>query len=353
MAKLATIGFDDDGNVIVTHTDLSPPPQSAMSTSTTTVPPPSPKKRVPSSPHKPYTSNNFYDLTKSSPDISPFSSPEITRGSDSSTDVRVLKERDRENIIPRPFAKTIDPPKKHGNDQPQGFRKGTVQVGIRLMIASQFIDPGAILPANSALWKSSKVNVRKPSYKLDSSRVPSHSSSVDRKHSSNISQPSDRQSLVQQGSHLSQPPTVFNNGSRLPASMTRINATTFDIPSNAPRPPPYIPPSSSFIHPDTVFSSHHNESPTMTAEKEQEALKNFFEAALEPEKDEEDSTKEKDDENDDEAGKVDGLYVTLMKHQISGLEFLCNHETTLDKKGKGKYGGILADDVPSHTHDAY
>lgn len=91
----------------------------------------------------------------------------------------------------------------------------------------------------------------------------------------------------------------------------------------------------------------------MTAEKEQEALKNFFEAALEPEKDEEDSTKEKDDENDDEAGKVDGLYVTLMKHQISGLEFLCNHETTLDKKGKGKYGGILADDVPSHTHDAY
>jgi hypothetical protein len=126
MAKLATIGFDDDGKAIVTHTDLSPPPQSAMSA--TTVPPPSPKKRVPSSPHKPYTSNNFYDLTKSSPDISPFSSPEMTRGSESSTDVRVLKERDRENIIPGPFAKTMDPPKTHGNDQPQGIRKGTTHV---------------------------------------------------------------------------------------------------------------------------------------------------------------------------------------------------------------------------------
>jgi hypothetical protein len=82
----------------------------------------------------------------------------------------------------------------------------------------------------------------------------------------------------------------------------------------------------------------------MTADKEQEALKNFFEAALEPEKDE-DSTKETED--DDNAGKVDGLYVTLMKHQISGLEFLCTHETSLDKKGHGKYGGILADDVPT------
>jgi len=86
----------------------------------------------------------------------------------------------------------------------------------------------------------------------------------------------------------------------------------------------------------------------MTPDKEQEALKSFFEAALEPEKDNEDSTKEKDQDDDDTAGKVDGLYVTLMKHQISGLEFLCNHETTLDKKGKGKYGGILADDVSPH-----
>jgi hypothetical protein len=46
------------------------------SSSSTTVRPPSPKTRVAStSPHKPNTFNNFYDLTKSSPDISPLTSP--------------------------------------------------------------------------------------------------------------------------------------------------------------------------------------------------------------------------------------------------------------------------------------
>ena len=125
MAKLATIEFDDDGRAVVTHTDLSPPYQTSMSasTTTTTVPPASPKKRVPSSPHKPYTSNNFYDLTKSSPEISPLSSPKATRReSESSARVRALKERDRDNIIPGPFAKPVDKPE---NDRPQGIRKGT------------------------------------------------------------------------------------------------------------------------------------------------------------------------------------------------------------------------------------
>ena len=77
MAKIATIEFDDDGRAVVTHTDRLPyPPQSSMcSLSSTAVPPPLPKTRVASSPHKPNTFDNFYDLTKSSPDISPLTSP--------------------------------------------------------------------------------------------------------------------------------------------------------------------------------------------------------------------------------------------------------------------------------------
>jgi SNF2 family DNA or RNA helicase len=75
----------------------------------------------------------------------------------------------------------------------------------------------------------------------------------------------------------------------------------------------------------------------------EEALKDFFESALEPEKDDETSEKVEIDEN---AGIVEGLHVKLMKHQIEGLEFLLDHESADDKqKGKGKHGGILADDV--------
>ena len=334
MAKIATIEFDDDGRAVVTHTDLPPPPSSMSTSSSTTVPPPSPKTRVPSSPHKPYTSTNFYDLTKSSPDISPLTSPMTNHGeSDSSSGVRVLKERDRENIIPGPFAKSVDPPKDSRNAISRALRPSRLHSPCGLMVASHFIDPAALLPPNSSLWKSSKVDVRKPSYNLDSAhgdRTP--------------------------GSHIiyrPPPPPPASNASNFPrstsssngvllASMSRANSTAFDMPSNRPRPPPYVPPSS-FVHPDTLLASTYQHSPAMIADKEQEALKNFFEAALEPEKDE-DSTKETED--DESAGKVDGLYVTLMKHQISGLEFLCAHETTLDKKGHGKYGGILADDVP-------
>jgi SNF2 family DNA or RNA helicase len=207
-----------------------------------------------------------------------------------------------------------------------------------LTVALHIIDPAALLPPNSTLWKSSKVNIRKPSYNLDSR----HGFSFETKPSSQISY---RPSPPSSTSNVVLP--TSSNGVLL-ASMTRGNSTPFDIPSNRPRPPPYIP-SSSFIHPDTLLNPNYQAAPVMTAEKEQEALKNFFEAALEPEKDE-DSTKETED--DDNAGKVDGLYVTLMKHQISGLEFLCAHESTLDKKGNGRYGGILADDVPPQSPDS-
>jgi hypothetical protein len=335
MAKIATIEFDDDGRAVVTHSDLPPhPPESSMSTSSTTVPPPLPKTRVPSSPHKPCTSTNFYDLTKSSPDISPLTSPMANQGeSDSSSGIRVLKEHDTENIIPGPFAKSVDPPKDSRNAISRALSKSRLRSQCVLMVDPHFIDPAALLPPNSSLWKSSKVDVRKPSYNLDSAHG-------DRKPSSHMIY---KPPPPPPASNTSDVPrsTSSSNGVLL-ASMSRANSTAFDMPSNRPRPPPYIP-SSSFVHPDTLLASTYQHSLAMIADKEQEALKNFFEAALEPEKDE-DSTKETED--DDNAGKVDGLYVTLMKHQISGLEFLCAHETTLDKKGHGKYGGILADDVP-------
>ena len=62
---------------------------------------------------------------------------------------------------------------------------------------------------------------------------------------------------------------------------------------------------------------------------------------MEPEDDEKEDI-------DDSAGTIEGLNVTLMKHQIEGLQFLHDHESDDDKvkaKGKGKHGGILADDV--------
>jgi hypothetical protein len=56
MAKAVTVQYDDEGNPTVSMTELPP------------APPASPKKRIPSSPHKPFISTNFYDLTKATPD---------------------------------------------------------------------------------------------------------------------------------------------------------------------------------------------------------------------------------------------------------------------------------------------
>ena len=82
----------------------------------------------------------------------------------------------------------------------------------------------------------------------------------------------------------------------------------------------------------------------MSTTQAEEAIKNFFENALEPEDDEKEVT-------DDSAGTIKGLNVTLMKHQIEGLQFLHDHESDDDKvKGKGKHGGILGDDVNLLLH---
>lgn len=59
MAKSVNIAYDEDGNPTVSMTELPPAPVAA---------PTSPKKRIPSSPHKPFQSSNFYDLTKSTPE---------------------------------------------------------------------------------------------------------------------------------------------------------------------------------------------------------------------------------------------------------------------------------------------
>ena len=89
----------------------------------------------------------------------------------------------------------------------------------------------------------------------------------------------------------------------------------------------------------------------MNQTQAEEALKSFFESALVPE-DEDHNVKSHEEEENEGEGKVDGLHVTLMKHQIEGLKFLQDHECREEDikkttgKGRGQYGGILADDVP-------
>ena len=102
MAKLATIKVDNNGQVTVAHSDLPPPQQ-----------PPNPKKRIPSSPHKPLTTGSFYDLTVSETPTpvsspSPASSPELLEKSRSGryTESRSSQtnQMDRENIMPGPLS---------------------------------------------------------------------------------------------------------------------------------------------------------------------------------------------------------------------------------------------------------
>jgi hypothetical protein len=131
MAKLATIQYDDTGRATVTHTELphTPPPV-----------PSSPKRRVPLSPHKPFTSSNFYDLTKS--DASDVIPEPVLKETNRlvSSGFRVLQQMNRENIIPESFSQShkkveyeelspdsslevIEIPK------PKGFRKGNCGKG--------------------------------------------------------------------------------------------------------------------------------------------------------------------------------------------------------------------------------
>jgi hypothetical protein len=66
MAKLNTIVLDEDTSTVhITQTDLPPAPPSPRTKGTATkykYP-----GRVPSSPHKPFTSSTFYDLTSGTP----------------------------------------------------------------------------------------------------------------------------------------------------------------------------------------------------------------------------------------------------------------------------------------------
>jgi hypothetical protein len=180
------------------------------------------------------------------------------------------------------------------------------------MIGSHFIDPETILPANSLLWKSSKIDVRKPSWKSNFQSSSAHE---------NMAKP------------------YHQTGPQ--AGPSRATATPITMPSNPPRTFQLSSwSSSSFIHPDSIPSQVPAES-YMSPTQAEEALKGFFESALEPEDDEKEDI-------DDSAGTIEGLNVTLMKHQIEGLQFLHDHESDDDKvkaKGKGKHGGILADDV--------
>jgi SNF2 family DNA or RNA helicase len=207
-------------------------------------------------------------------------------------------------------------------------------VKIGLIVASAFIDPGELLTPKSDLWKSSKVDVRKPSWN-------NPNSSYNRK----VSPPAAEYSHLPTSARAafnSQNHNTFR-GETSTAGPARHNATPIIIPTNPPRPFPHKS-SSAFINPDMISRPIVSDLP-LSNKKPEEALKDFFESALGPEKDDENSEKVELDEN---AGVVEGLHVKLMKHQIEGLEFLLDHESMEDTKvkGKGKYGGILADDVP-------
>jgi hypothetical protein len=193
-----------------------------------------------------------------------------------------------------------------------------------LIIASAFIDPTELLTPKSDLW-TSKVDVRKPSWN-------DPTTSYNRR----VSPPAAAYS------HLPTSARDGYSGSTSTAGPSRDTAMPIIIPTNPQRPFQYKAPSA-FIDPASIGRRIVSE-PTLSNKDAEEALKSFFESALAPEKDDETTEKVEFDEN---AGIVEGLHVKLMKHQIEGLEFLIDHESADDKeKGKGKYGGILADDVP-------
>jgi hypothetical protein len=110
MAKSVNIAYDKDGNPIVSMTELPPAP---------VVPPSSPKKRIPSSPHKPFQSSNFYDLTKSTAATPRMSAADtsivdLTKSNSSSPEVVVRETH-------RPFTSSGMHVSKSAFAQPQTF----------------------------------------------------------------------------------------------------------------------------------------------------------------------------------------------------------------------------------------
>jgi SNF2 family DNA or RNA helicase len=211
-------------------------------------------------------------------------------------------------------------------------RKVTPELGMGFIVVSSFIDPSAILPPNSELWKSSKVDIRKSSWNKPQQPEPPQQSRPSTS-SSNAS-----------STRSSHPSTTTATSYPLSSGPSRQAASPIKIPTQVPRPNPVRAPSSStFIHPESIRQEYAVDIvPKMSAEDADKAIQTFFESAMTPEKE---NGKEDGDEN---AGVVEGLKCTLMKHQIEGLEFLLDHEC-LDEnvKGKGKYGGLLGDDVLS------
>jgi hypothetical protein len=61
MAKLTTINYDETGREVVTLSNMPERPDTATAKTPAI-------NRVPSSPHKPFTSRNFYDLTNTTPE---------------------------------------------------------------------------------------------------------------------------------------------------------------------------------------------------------------------------------------------------------------------------------------------
>lgn len=112
MAKSVNVEYDAEGNPVVVMTELPP------------APPASPKKRIPSSPHKPFMSSNFYDLTKATPEVvkkaADTSIVDLTKSTSSSPEVTLRRPiTSHETTRPQISNGQQNAPKSYENDRRQ------------------------------------------------------------------------------------------------------------------------------------------------------------------------------------------------------------------------------------------
>src|SRR5579862_3918501 len=129
MTKSVNVAYDADGNPTVSMTELPPAPVAA---------PASPRKRIPSSPHKPFQSSNFYDLTRSSPETAVKSAADnsivdLTQSNLSSPEIIV-----KENSRPRPQtsynnSQTIEADRRKTVPSPFKSQNSRVSSGFRAL----------------------------------------------------------------------------------------------------------------------------------------------------------------------------------------------------------------------------
>jgi hypothetical protein len=131
MAKLTTINYDETGREVITLSDM--PERPVTATAKTSV-----EKRIPSSPHKPFTSRNFYDLTNTTPE-----NPKLEMSTSQGTKGFMMPPSidDDVIVIPGPFARDAQGRKVSVQNENtpslmQGERKGaSLSLLIQLLIS--------------------------------------------------------------------------------------------------------------------------------------------------------------------------------------------------------------------------